>query len=151
MKIAVFPGSFDPITKGHENVIRRIAPLFDRLYIAIGTNSSKNSLFSLEKRLTWVERVATQFENVEPIVYEELTVELCAKLDAQYIVRGIRNEADFRYENDIAQTNKILNPSVETVFLTTSPEFSYISSSIVRDIYKHSGNYKQFLPDIINE
>lgn len=151
MKIAVFPGSFDPITKGHENVIRRIAPLFDRLYIAIGTNSSKNSLFSLEKRLTWVEMVATQFENVEPVVYEELTVDLCDRLDAQYIVRGIRNEADFRYENDIAQTNKILNPSVETVFLTTSPEFSYISSSIVRDIYKHSGNYKQFLPDIINE
>ncbi|MDL2313085.1 pantetheine-phosphate adenylyltransferase [Bacteroidales bacterium OttesenSCG-928-B11] len=151
MKIAVFPGSFDPITKGHENIIRRIASLFDVVYIAIGKNSVKKSLFPLEKRLLWIESVAKQFANVQTITYNGLTVDLCEKIDAKYIIRGIRNEADFRYENDIAQTNRILAPTIETIFLTTAPELSFISSSIVRDIYTHNGNYQQFLPDIINE
>lgn len=151
MKKAIFPGSFDPITKGHEDILRRIAPLFSHIYICIGNNSAKNSLFPIEKRLLWAEKVASQFPNVSVAVYDGLTVDFCRKLEANFIVRGIRNEADFRYEHDIAQANKTLQNDIETIFLATSPEFSYISSTIVRDIYKNNGDFRQFLPDIINE
>ncbi|MDR2978847.1 MAG: pantetheine-phosphate adenylyltransferase [Bacteroidales bacterium] len=151
MKNAIFPGSFDPITRGHENIVWRAASLFDMVYLCLGMNANKNCLFSLESRLAWLEAVAQQFDNVLAITYEGLTVDLCEKVEAKYIIRGIRNEGDFRYENDIAQTNKLLNPSIETVFWATAPEFSHLSSSIVRDIYKNNGNYKQFLPDIIDE
>ena len=149
MKIAIFPGSFDPITKGHEDIIRRAIPLFDRLYIAIGINSNKKTLFSIDERILWIKRCFSEYSNIEVCQYEGLTIDLCKQLDAQYLIRGIRNSADFRYERDIAQTNKILNANIETLFLTTSPQYAHISSSMIRELYLNKGDYQQFMPDNI--
>ena len=149
MKIAIFPGSFDPITKGHEDIIRRAIPLFDKLYIAIGTNSNKKTLFSIEERTSLIKHCFSEYSNIEVCHYEGLTVDLCKQLNAQYLIRGIRNSADFRYERDIAQTNKILNANIETLFLATSPQYAHISSSMIRELYLNNGDYQQFMPDNI--
>jgi len=149
MKTAVFPGSFDPVTKGHEDLIKRASPLFDKIYVAIGVNSAKKSLFSIEQRINWLKQCFAENDHIEILTYEGLTVSLCKKMDANFIIRGIRNEADFRYENDIAQTNRQLHPDIESVFFVTSPELANISSTIIRDIYLNHGNYKQFMPDIL--
>ena len=152
MKTSVFPGSFDPITKGHEDIIKRAALLFDKVYVAIGVNGSKKSLFSLEQRINWLKQCFTNNDHIEILTYEGLTVELCKKMNVSFIIRGIRNETDFRYENDIAQINRQLHPNIETVFFATAPELANVSSTIIRDIYLNHGNYKQFMPDIlINE
>ena len=152
MKTSIFPGSFDPITKGHEDIIRRAALLFDKVYVAIGVNSNKKSLFSLEQRMNWLKQCFADNDHVEILTYEGLTVELCKKMNVSFIIRGIRNETDFRYENDIAQINRQLHPNIETVFFATAPELANVSSTIIRDIYLNHGNYKQFMPDIlINE
>jgi len=146
-KIAVFPGSFDPITKGHESIIKRALPIFDELYIAIGLNAEKKDFFSLEKRKEWIELVFKDYKNVWIITYKGLTVELCKKLNARYILRGLRTSADFEFERSIGQTNKKLFPEIETIFFLTAPEFTALNSSIVRDVVRHGGDASQFVPN----
>lgn len=150
MKIAVFPGSFDPITKGHENIVKRAVSLFDKIIVAIGDNSSKKRTFPLQKRIEWIEKTFENENNVEVMTYQGLTVDFCKQQNANYILRGLRSTIDFEYEQPIAQMNKSLNPEVESFFLLTEPEFSNISSSIVKEIYKHNGNVSQFVPDAIS-
>ena len=147
MKIALFPGSFDPVTKGHEDIIKRALLLFDKIYLAIGVNCSKEPLFPLETRKTWLLQCFGSESRIEICTYEGLTVDLCKNVNAQFIIRGIRNANDFQFEKDIAQANKQVAPGIETVFFATAPEFSHINSTIVRDIYSNHGDYKQFIPD----
>jgi pantetheine-phosphate adenylyltransferase len=149
-RIAIFPGSFDPFTIGHESVVRRALPLFDKIIIMIGYNSNKAAFYPLEKRKNWIKKV---FEN-EPAVsvgkFEGLTVDYCKKVSANYILRGIRTSADFEYERAIAQVNKKMHPEIESIFLLTMPEHTPITSSIVRDILRHGGDASEFLPDVLN-
>lgn len=147
---AVFPGSFDPITKGHESVINRACDLFDEIYIAIGINTNKKYLFPLEDRKQWIIATFKNNPKIKVISYEILTSELCKKLGARYILRGLRNTSDFNFEFSIAQTNRALVPGTETIFLVTDVEYAAINSSIVRDIYIHGGDIKQFIPDAVN-
>jgi pantetheine-phosphate adenylyltransferase len=144
---AVFPGSFDPITRGHESIIKRAIPLFDRIIVAIGTNTDKKTFFPLEKRLFWLKEV---FKN-EPVItvtrYEGLTVEFCKKQEARFILRGLRTSADFEFERSIGQINKMIYPDIETVFLLTTPELTALNSSIVRDILRHGGDASSFVPE----
>jgi len=147
MKIAVFPGSFDPITKGHVAVLRSALPIFDKIYVAIGTNSTKKTMFPLAKRKEWIQQCFLGEQKIEVIDYQILTVELCRQLGAEYIIRGIRNTLDFQYEKDIAHANKQLNPQVETLFFATTIEYSHISSSMVRDVYLNHGDCSPFVPD----
>jgi len=148
-RIAVFPGSFDPITKGHESVVRRAAPLFDKIILAIGINSSKNYMFDLELRKNWLIKTFADINNIEVLTYEGLTVDFCKKQNAGFILRGLRSYSDFDYEFGIAQMNKSMNNNVETIFLLTEPEYSAISSTIVRDIIRNNGNVEQFLPESV--
>ena len=147
-RIAVFPGSFDPITLGHLDIIARAAPLFDKIIVAIGTNSSKNYMFTLEQRKQFIADAVAKFDNVEVDDYEGLTVDYCREKEASYILRGLRNPADFEFEKAIAHTNRaITNHDIETIFLLTSSGKSYISSSIVRDVMRNGGNYTILVPD----
>lgn len=148
-KIAVFPGSFDPITKGHESIVNRAANLFDTVIIAIGENSSKKCLFSIELRKKWILQTFENLNNIQVATFSGLTVDFCKENNANFIIRGLRNTLDFEYEKTIALMNKKLNPNVETILLYTDPEYSMISSSTVRDILKHHGDAQQFLPDHI--
>ena len=145
MRIAVFPGSFDPLTKGHEEIIRKALPLFDKLYIAIGENANKRSCFLLSKRLEWIKQVFADESKVETAVYEGLTVDFCKKVKAQYIIRGLRNPMDFQYEKDIAEANRHLAPEVETLFLLSSPELAHVSSSLVRELHHHQAPYAEYV------
>ncbi|MBN3662665.1 MAG: pantetheine-phosphate adenylyltransferase, partial [Ornithobacterium rhinotracheale] len=141
-RIAVFPGSFDPITLGHCDIINRALPLFDKIIVAIGQNSGKNYMFSLEKRKQFLEETFKDYPNIEIDTYEGLTVDYCLRKKANFILRGLRNPADFEFEKAIAHTNRALTKQqLETVFLLTSSGKSYISSSIVRDVIKNNGNY----------
>jgi pantetheine-phosphate adenylyltransferase len=146
-KIAVFPGSFDPFTKGHENVISRALPLFDKIIIAIGHNSEKSSFFTLAQRLKMIGNLYQQEERIVLGHYEGLTVDYCKKVGAQYLLRGLRTSADFEYERAIAQINRKMNPEVETVFILAVPEFTPVNSTIIREILKYGGDARQFLPD----
>ncbi len=148
--IAVFPGSFDPITIGHESVIKRALPLFDELYVAIGINSDKKGFFPVEQRIEWVKRVFADNPEIKVIQYEGLTVDICRKLGAQYILRGLRTSADFEFERSIGQVNKKLFNNIETVFFLTLPEHTSINSSIVRDILQHGGDASDFVPKIVD-
>lgn len=146
-RIAVFPGSFDPITIGHMDIIERAVPLFDKIIVAIGTNSSKKYMFTLEERKNFIEKAILRFENVTVETYEGLTIDFCLKNDARFILRGLRNPADFEFEKAIAHTNRaISNYDVETVFLLTNSGKAYISSSIVRDVMVNGGNYEKLVP-----
>ena len=146
-RIAVFPGSFDPITLGHFDIVERAAPLFDKIIVAIGQNAQKNYMFSLEQRKNWLEASFNRFPNVSVDIYEGLTVDYCKKKGANFILRGLRNPADFEFEKAIAHTNRaITNKDIETVFLLTSSGKSYISSSIVRDVLRNGGNYEILVP-----
>ena len=149
-RIAVFPGSFDPITKGHENVVLRAKDLFDEVIVAVGQNSSKSSMFSLEKRIAWIDHTFREHQNIRTETYKGLTIEYCKQIGAQFLLRGIRNTNDFEYEQSIAQMNRSLNSDVETVLLFTAPDLSAINSTIVRDIVKNNGDVAQFLPEGIN-
>jgi len=149
-KKAIFPGSFDPFTTGHESVIIRALPLFDKIIIAVGDNNSKNNLLSIEKRISIIEKVFDDESKVEVMSYSGLTVEFCKQHDCKFILRGLRTSADFEFERAIGQTNKILNQEVETVFILTKPEHTFISSSIVRDIMKNKGDLTSFLPNKIS-
>lgn len=145
-KIAVFPGSFDPLTTGHLELIKRAIPLFDEIIVAIGVNSQKQYLFSLEQRLEWLEKVFEQEANVSVSHFEGLTAHFANKIGAKYMLRGLRNASDFDYEKTISQLNSIVGDGLETVFLISSPEFSHISSTIVREIIKGGGDASPFLP-----
>jgi len=150
MKIALFPGSFDPVTKGHEDIVLRALPLFDKIVVAIGENNEKKTLFSLEQRVSWMKECFQKEDKIEVQSYKGLTIHFCQKMNAHYIIRGIRNNHDFLYEKDIAQMNKCLAPQIETVFLTTAPNFAAISSTIIRDIYLNKGDFTQFIPNNIS-
>ncbi len=146
MKTAVFPGSFDPFTLGHESIVRKALPLFDRIIVAIGANTSKNSTFELEKRTQWIKETFADNSKVKVTSFKGLTVEFCREQNAQFILRGLRNPNDYQYESSIAQMNQALNSDVTSVFLICDPEYAAISSSIVREIYKNEGDITQFLP-----
>ncbi len=151
MDIAVFPGSFDPITLGHVNLVMRAQPLFDKVIVAVGVNNQKSNLFPLEKRLEWLRIVFKDYPKVEVAFFEGLTVKFCESRDARYIVRGLRNASDFDYEKTISQLNTIIGKELETIFLISQPEFSHISSTIVREIIKGKGNVDPFVPKNISE
>ena len=145
-RIAVFPGSFDPITKGHESIILRALPLFDRVIVAVGENSGKRSFFSMEQRISWLKLVFGSEPKVNVASYSGLTVDFCRKEKAHYILRGLRTSSDFEFEQGIGQINRLMYPEIETIFFLTLPEFTSLSSSIVRDIYRNGGDIKQFVP-----
>lgn len=148
MKRAVFPGSFDPITLGHCDIINRGTQLFDELIIAIGENLSKNYLFSLEQRKAFIENTFSDNKKIKVFIYSGLTTDFCKKIKADFILRGLRNSSDFEYEKSIAQTNKKIG-EIETVFLLSSSEKSFISSSIVREIIKHKGKFENLVPNSV--
>ncbi|HXB11254.1 MAG TPA: pantetheine-phosphate adenylyltransferase [Bacteroidia bacterium] len=145
-RIAVFPGSFDPVTKGHESIVLRALPLFDKVIVAIGNNSTKTYMFSLENRKKWLKQVFAKHKQVSVEDYSGLTVDFCKKKNASYILRGIRTPGDYEFESNIAQMNRAMVPGIETIFMLTLPEYTAVSSSIVRDILKHGGNARQFIP-----
>ena len=150
MIIAVFPGSFDPITIGHVSLIKRALPLFDKIVIAIGVNTSKNKLFPLEKRVEWIKNVFQNEEKVEVHEFNGLTVDFCKKIEAKHIIRGLRNASDFDYEKTIAQLNHELNDNIETIFLMSRPRFSHISSTIVREIIRVKGDASSLVPEEVD-
>lgn len=149
-KIAVFPGSFDPITLGHLSVVRRSIPLFDKIIIAIGINAEKKSMFSIEQRKSWIEQSFKDYDIISVDTYEGLTIDYCKKVNANYILRGLRTAADFEFERGIGQVNRRLEPTIETVFLLTEAQFTPITSSIVRDVFRHGGDISTMVPDIVN-
>lgn len=148
-RTCLFPGTFDPITKGHVDVIRRTVSLFDKLVIGVGINSSKQPMFSVEQRVQWIQDIFKDDPRIEVQGYEGLTVEYCKKIDAHYILRGIRYISDFEYEKAIADMNRMLAPDIETIFLTCSPLYSTISSTLVRDVIRNGGDASMFMPDEI--
>ncbi|APD06138.1 pantetheine-phosphate adenylyltransferase [Flavobacteriaceae bacterium UJ101] len=148
-RIALFPGSFDPITLGHYDIVKRAIPLFDKIVIGIGTNVSKKYMFSIEKRVEFIKEAFKEYDTVEVTPYEGLTVDFCDEIGAQFILRGLRNPADFEFEKAIAHANRKMNNKIEMVFLLTSSGKSYISSSIVRDVMKNGGDYTGFVPDSV--
>ena len=149
MKIAVFPGSFDPITRGHESILRRAIPLFDKIIVAVGVNSDKSGYFPVEKRLEWLNQTFSDLPQVSVESYNGLTVDFCKKVKASYILRGLRTSADFEFERGVAQVNLKLESDVETVFMLALPEYVMVTSSIVREVHKHGGNIDQFIPGAI--
>jgi pantetheine-phosphate adenylyltransferase len=146
MKIALFPGSFDPITIAHVDILKRALPLFDKIVVGIGLNSSKQNFLSAEKREEMVKTIFAGNDNVDVQLYEGLTVDFCRKINAKYMVRGIRSASDFEYERAIAQINQTMMPDVETILLLSKPEYSAISSTIVRDILRNRGDISHFVP-----
>jgi pantetheine-phosphate adenylyltransferase len=146
MKIAVFPGSFDPITIGHVDLIIRAQPLFDKIYVALGENTKKKYLFETEQRIEWLNQVLAGYTNVEIGSYRGLTVDYCREIGAKYLIRGLRNASDFDYEKTISQLNHIIGDQIETVFFISRPEYSHISSTIVREIIKGGADASPFLP-----
>jgi len=148
MKTAIFPGSFDPFTVGHEDVVRRGLSLFDKIIIAVGYNANKKDFFPIEDRMQWIRDVFVDDDRVRVEKYEGLTVEFAKEVGCTHILRGIRTAADFEYERAIAQVNKAMS-AIDSVFLLTTPEHTPVNSSIVRDIVKHGGDAGQFLPEAI--
>jgi pantetheine-phosphate adenylyltransferase len=148
MRKAIFPGSFDPITLGHVDIIKRSLPLFDEIVIAIGVNADKKYMFTLEERKRFIEETFKDAPSVSVITYQGLTIELCEKLESKFILRGLRNPADFEFEKAIAHTNRTLS-NVETVFLLTAADTSFISSSIVRDVIRNGGAYQKLVPEAV--
>lgn len=146
-KIAVFPGSFDPITLGHVAVIKRAIPLFDQLIIAIGDNADKKHMFTVEQRKKWIRGVFADEPKISVEVYDGLTVEFCKKKNAHFILRGLRTSADFEFERSIAQINRKLTPEVDTLFILTETKYTPITSSIVRDIIRNGGDIGELVPD----
>lgn len=149
MRIALFPGTFDPVTFGHLDIIERALPLFDKLYIGIGANSNKQPMFSAETRVFWLNELFQHEKKVEAVIYEGLTVECCKKLEANYIIRGIRYVNDFEYEKAIADMNRSLDENIETIFLTCLPKYTSVASTLVRDVIKNGGDVSQFVPDAV--
>jgi pantetheine-phosphate adenylyltransferase len=148
MKRAIFPGSFDPLTLGHYDIIKRGVTLFDEIIVAIGINSSKKYMFSLEERKQFIVDAFKDEPKVKVVTYEGLTVDFCLRNNVEFILRGLRNPADFEFEKAIAHTNRDLAP-IETIFLLTSAQTSYIASSIVRDVIKNNGDYTKLVPESV--
>ena len=149
MRICLFPGTFDPVTFGHIDIIERALPLFDKLYIGIGINANKAPMFSAEQRVKWLEEIFKGQPKIKAVVYDGLTVECCQRVKANYILRGIRYVNDFEYEKAIADMNRSLDHDIETVFLTCLPKFTSVASTLVRDVIRNGGDVSQFLPDIV--
>ncbi len=146
MKIALFPGSFDPVTKAHVDIVKRSVSLFDKIYIGIGANSSKQGLLSVAKREEMLRAVFELEPKIHIVAYEGLTVDFCKSIGAQYMIRGIRTVSDFEYEKAIAQMNHTMAPDIESIFIVSKPGYSSISSTIVREIMRHNGDVSQFIP-----
>ena len=149
-KIAVFPGSFSPFSLGHKAVVDSALELFDKVIIAVGNNPEKNQYFSIKKRLKWINDVYKNMPNISVERYEGLTVDFCKTVNANFIVRGLRDSHDFKFEKNIAQMNKKLNAEIETIFIITPPDLSHISSTILRDIIKNGGDISTFIPKEIS-
>lgn len=144
-RIAVFAGSFCPFTKGHEDIVRKALPLFDKIIIAIGHNYAKKDVFSVEQRLSWIKAIYANNESIEVVEYQGLTTDLCQRVGAQHLIRGVRNAADFSAEDEMRLVNHHLNPDVETIFIPASPEWSFVSSSLVRELWALKADYSHFL------
>jgi pantetheine-phosphate adenylyltransferase len=145
-RIAVFPGSFDPITLGHTHIVERASTLFDKIIVGIGINTTKQYMFSHQQRLEWTREAFAHIQNVEVDAFEGLTVDYCSRVGARYILRGLRNGSDFDFEQSIAAMNKSLNHDIETILLNTEPAYASIHSSIVREIIKNKGDVSKFIP-----
>jgi pantetheine-phosphate adenylyltransferase len=148
-KIGVFPGSFSPFTKGHQSIVNRALPLFDEIIISVGINSSKNDYFSIQEKVQWIENVFAKEDKVKVMRYEGLTIDHCIDVKANYILRGLRDSHDFKYEKGIAQMNHSMQNNIETIFIITESKYSHISSTLVRDIIKNGGDVSQFIPEEI--
>lgn len=149
MRICLFPGTFDPVTLGHVDIINRALPLFDKIVVGIGLNTSKSPMFSPEERLQWIKEIYKDEERVEGAAYEGLTINFCKQIGAHFILRGIRYVSDFEYEKTIADANRTLDRSIETVFLTGEPKYTSVASTIVRDIIRNGGDASHFLPEVV--
>jgi pantetheine-phosphate adenylyltransferase len=150
-RICLFPGTFDPVTLGHIDIIDRALPLFDKLIIGIGRNVNKQPMFSEEQRLDWIKEIYAGNDKVAAVVYEGLTVECCKQVNANFILRGIRYVNDFEYEKAIADMNRSLDGHIDTIFLTCLPQFTSVASTLVRDVLRNGGNVSQFLPPLVNQ
>ena len=148
-RIAIFPGSFDPFTKGHEDIVRRGLYLFDKIIVGVGHNSKKNRYFAIDKMLGYINATFSQESRVVVVTYDELTAQLAGRYEARYLLRGLRNTTDFEYENSISQVNRYLNSDLETVFLITSPQYAHINSSIIREVHRYGGEVDEFLPYVL--
>ncbi|MGQ0737807.1 MAG: pantetheine-phosphate adenylyltransferase [Bacteroidota bacterium] len=148
-RICLFPGTFDPVTLGHVDIINRALPLFDKIVVGIGLNTSKAPMFSPEQRLDWIKEIYKDEERVEGAVYEGLTINFCQTIGARFILRGIRYVSDFEYEKTIADANRTLDRTIETIFLTGEPKYTSVASTIVRDIIRNGGDASHFLPDAV--
>lgn len=148
-RICLFPGTFDPVTFGHIDIVQRALPLFDKLYIGIGVNANKEPMFDAGQRSAWFTEIFRDEPKVDVIIYEGLTVDCCKKLGANYILRGIRYVSDFEYEKAIADMNRSLDGNVETIFLTCQPEFTSVASTLVRDVIRNGGDATQFVPAVV--
>jgi len=148
-RIALFPGTFDPITIGHLDIINRSLPLFDKLFIGIGKNVNKTAMFSESQRLKWIKEIFKDDPRVEAVMYEGLTVECCRKVNANFILRGIRYVSDFEYEKAIADMNRSLAPEIESIFLTCLPQYTSVASTLIRDVIRNGGDATQFLPEAV--
>ena len=150
-RIGLFPGTFDPITIGHLDIINRALPLFDKLVIGIGRNSNKKPMFSEKQRLKWVREIYKNNPKIEALAYDGLTVDCCKKVGANFILRGIRYVNDFEYEKAIADMNRSIDHKIETIFLTCLPQFTSVASTLVRDVLKNGGDVSQFLPPVVKQ
>jgi len=148
-RICLFPGTFDPVTLGHVDIINRALPLFDKIFVGIGINTSKSPMFTAEQRMKWVADIYANEPRVESVVYEGLTVNFCKTIHANFILRGIRYVSDFEYEKTIADANRTLDKQIETIFLTGEPKYTSVASTIVRDIIRNGGDASPFLPDLV--
>jgi pantetheine-phosphate adenylyltransferase len=149
MRICLFPGTFDPVTLGHLDIVNRALPLFDKLYIGIGVNANKEPMFSAEQRSSWFKEIFKDQPKVDVIVYEGLTVDCCTRIHANYILRGIRYVNDFEYEKAIADMNRTIDKKVETIFLTCLPQYTSVASTLVRDVLRYGGDISQFVPEVV--
>jgi pantetheine-phosphate adenylyltransferase len=148
-KICLFPGTFDPVTLGHVDIINRSLSLFDKVVIGIGKNSNKTPLYSSEERLYWIKEIYKEEPKVDALVYEGLTADCCKRVGAKFILRGIRYVNDFEYEKAIADMNRSLDSSIETIFLTCLPQYTSVASTLVRDVIRNGGDVSQFLPKVV--
>jgi len=149
-RICLFPGTFDPVTLGHVDIINRAIPLFDKIIVGIGKNTIKAPMFSAEQRLAWIKQIYKDKPCIEGAIYEGLTVHFCKKVNAGFILRGIRYVSDFEYEKTIADANRTLDNSIETIFLTGEPKYTSVASTIVRDILRNGGDASHFLPELVS-